>query len=162
MERVLIALDCIPGGRKIVDYLARVLEGTRGCEFVLFHILPTASPGKLRMGEVERIERIHSERPDLAGYFWREEDEKCMRDAFALARETLTGSGFGEELISSHFSVESGDLADIILQKADEFGCSTIIMGRRRIGRVKGFLLGSVSGAVLKMARGKSVWVIDN
>ena len=162
MERFLIAIHCEGGGRKAVDYLIRVLNGSRHCELVFFHILPTTSPDKLRKDEVLRIESIHAERPDLAGYFWKEEDEKKMYRAFAQAREILVAGGFPDENISAHFSVESGDLAYIILEKAAEFGCSTIILGRRRLGRVKQFLLGSVSVAVLKMARGIAVWVVED
>ncbi len=162
MERFLIALDCTPDRLRMVDYMVRVLKGATHCEFVFFHILPTASPDKLRMGEVQRIERVHAIRPDLDGYFWREEDSENMTRYFDRAREVLVGNGFPKHLISSQFSVESGDLADIILEKAAEFGCSTIVLGRRRLSRVKVFLLGSVSSAVLRMARGVAVWVVEN
>ncbi len=161
MERLLIAIDSLPECRRLIGYLVRILKGTQTCEFVLFHILPTASPEMLRRDEVHRIERVHSERPDLAGYFWRHEDEKTMERAFAEARELLTGSGFPEHLVSWEFTVESGDLSDIILGKAAELDCSTIILGRRRLSRVKEFLLGSVSSTVLRMARGIAVWVVE-
>ncbi|MEN6438699.1 MAG: universal stress protein [Syntrophobacter sp.] len=162
MERLLVAIDCMSGCQQIFQYLVRVLMGTRNCRFYLFHILPTVSPDKLRMDALQRIERMHATRPDLAGYFWKEEDEKRMDRNFEQAREILIEGGFPEEAIVSHFGVESGDLADIILQKAAELGCSTIILGRRRYGRVKEFLLGSVSGTVLRLARGTSIWVIEN
>jgi nucleotide-binding universal stress UspA family protein len=160
MERLLIALDCLPEDRRLVEYLVRILKGVPNCEFILFHILPTASPDMLKRGEVQRIERVHLERPDLAGYFWRHEDEKRMKRAFADALEVLSGAGFAEELISAEFTVESDDLADIILSKAAELDCTTIVLGRRRLSRVKEFLLGSVSSTVLRLARGTTVWVV--
>lgn len=159
---MLVAIDCMSECQRIFHYLVRVLRGTRNCRFVLFHILPTVSPDKLRMDALQRIERLHAGRPDLAGYFWREGDEKKMDRNFAQARETLIEGGFPEDTIVTDFGVESGDLADIILQKAAELGCSTIVLGRRRYGRVKEFLLGSTSGTVLRLARGTSVWVIEN
>ena len=67
MERFLIALDCMPGCLKIIDYTVRVLNGAQHFEFVIFHILPTVSPDKLRMDEVQRIEHRHAGRPDLGG-----------------------------------------------------------------------------------------------
>jgi len=161
MERFLIALDCMPDCLKIVDYMNRVLNGTEHCEFTLFHILPTSSPDKLRMENVQRIEQIHATRPDLDGYFWRSEDEKKMERCFSDAREKLVARGFPDASITSGFGVESGDLADIILAKAADLGCSTIVLGRKRLGRVKEFLLGSVSSTVLRMARGSAVWVIE-
>jgi nucleotide-binding universal stress UspA family protein len=161
MERFLVALDCMPGCTKIIDYILRVLGGTQNCEFVIFHVLATDSPDKLRMGEVQRIERVHWARPDLAGYFWREDDEENMTLCFAEAKEKLVRSGFPQESVSCRFGVQSGYLADIILAKASELKCSTIVLGRRRPGRVKEFLIGSVSSTIIKLARGSAVWVID-
>ena len=160
MERVLIALDCLPDCLKTVEYVIRVLKGTEHCEFAIFHVLPTTSPDKLRRDEVHSIEQVHAARPDLAGYFWKDEDEKRMQRCFAEAGRMLVHSGFALELISLHFGVESGDLADIIRAKAAELGCSTVVLGRRRLSRVKQILLGSVSSTVLRMTRGSAVWVI--
>lgn len=161
MERFLIALDCHPERAEIVDYMVRVLKGAKHCEFRLLHILPTTSPDKLRMDEVQRIEHTHAARPDLAGYFWGEEDEKKMISCFVQAKDKLVKGGFRPESVSSFFVVESGDRAEIILNKAAEFGCSTIVLGRRHLGLVKEFLLGSVSTSVIKTARSLAVWVIE-
>ncbi len=160
MERLLIALDCQPDCLKVVDYVVRILKGTQGCEFVIFNILPTASPDKIRMEEVRRIEHVHAARPDLAGYFWKEEDEKNTTRYFAQAKEKLIIAGFSQDLISYLFSVESGDMAEIILAKAAELKCSTIVLGRRSSGSVKKFLLGSVSTSVFKLSRHSAIWFI--
>lgn len=164
MERFLVALDCTRerGGLAVIDYMIRILKGTGLCEFVLYHILPTASPDKLRMEEVRRIERIHAVRPDLDGYFWSQEDETAMNRCFSEAKEALVANGFPESRISTCFGVESGDLAELILGKAVERKCTTIVVGRRRHGRFRQFLLGSVSSAVLKVARGMTVWVVED
>ncbi len=161
MERFLIALDCQPDCVKVIDYIVRVLSGARRCEFVIFHILATESPDKLRRGEVRRIEHMHAARPGLAGYFWKDEDEKEMTHCFVEAKEKLVLGGFQPESISSCFGVESGDMAEIILAKAAEIQCSTIVLGRRRLGRMKKFLFGSVSSNVIRSARGSAVWVIE-
>ena len=69
--------------------------------------------------------------------------------------------GFRPESVLSLFAVQSGDMAEIILAKAAELGCSTIVLGRRRPGLVRQLLLGSVSTSVVKSARGSAVWVIE-
>ena len=161
MERFLIALDCRQDCEMIIDYLARVLRGAKHCEFSLLHILPTASPDRLRKDELQRIESLHAARPDLSGYFWVEEDEKAMQSCFDLAREKLVRAGFKPDSISSSFVVESADRAQIILAKAAQLGCSTIVIGHRRPGLAIEFLRGSVSKAVVKSARGAAVWVIE-
>ncbi len=161
MERFLIALDCQTDCEKIIDYMVRVLKGAQDSEFKILHILATESPDKLRMEEVQRIEHMHAGRPDLAGYFWKREDEKIMERCFVQAREKLVSGGFRPESVLSLFAVQSGDMAEIILAKAAEFGCSTIVLGRRRPSLVKQLLLGSVSTSVVKSARGLAVWVIE-
>ncbi len=160
MERFLIALDCQPDCVEIIDYMVRVLKGTQDCEFKIFHILATASPDKLRMEDVQRIEHVHAARPDLAGYFWKKEEEKIMERCFTQAMEKLVLGGFRPESVLSLFAVQSGDMAEIILAKAAELGCSTIVLGRRRSSLVKALLLGSVSASVVKSARRSAVWVI--
>ena len=160
MDRFLIALDCQPDCLRIIDYMVRILKGAKHCEFKFFHVLKTASSDKLRMDEVQRIEHMHVARPDLAGYFWKHEDEKAMVNCFAEAKERLVSGGFRPESVSLHFTVESGDLAEIILARAAELGCSTVVLGRRHPGRVKQLLLGSVSTSVIKLVRGPAVWVI--
>jgi nucleotide-binding universal stress UspA family protein len=161
MERFLIALDCQPGCVKIIDYMIRVLKGNQDCEFKIFHILATTSPDKLRMEEVQRIEHMHAARPDLSGYFWKKEEEKTMERCFAQAMEKLVLAGFRPESALSLFAVQSGDMAEIILAKAAELGCATIVLGRRRPSLVKTLLLGSVSASVVKTARVSAVWVIE-
>jgi nucleotide-binding universal stress UspA family protein len=161
MERFLIALDCMPGCTKIIDYVLRVLNGSQNFEFVIFHVLATESPDKLRKGEVQRIEQTHAVRPDLAGYFWKEGDEENMTRIFAEAKEKLVLGGFRPESVSCCFGVESGYIAEIILAKAEELKCSTIVLGRRHLGRVKEFLVGSVSSTLIKLARRSAIWVID-
>jgi nucleotide-binding universal stress UspA family protein len=140
--------------------MVRILKGARHCEFKFLHILPTTSPDKLRMDEVRRIEHMHTARPDLAGYFWKEEDEKKMENCFIEAKKKLVLAGFRPESVSSFFAVESGDTAEIILAKAAELGCSTIVIGRRHPSMMKELLLGSVSTSVIKSARGSAVWVL--
>lgn len=161
MECFLVALDCRQDCEKIIDYIARVLKGAAHCEFRLLHILPTASPDRLRKEEIARIESLHAGRPDLSGYFWQEEDEKKMRACFDQAREKLVLAGFQPDWISSSFAVESAERAEIILAKAAELCCSTIVLGRRRLGVVRQLLRGSVSMAVIKSARSSAIWVIE-
>ncbi|MGA2027469.1 MAG: universal stress protein [Syntrophobacteraceae bacterium] len=161
MERFLIALDCQTDCTKIIDYMIRVLKGTQDCEFKILHILATTSPDKLRMEEVQRIEHMHNGRPDLAGYFWKKEDEEIMERCFAQAGEKLVLGGFRPESALSLFAVQSGDMAEIILAKAAELECSTIVLGRRHPSLVKQLLLGSVSTSVVKSVRGSAVWVIE-
>lgn len=162
MEYFLIALDDTPGSLKSVHYLNRVLKGVRHVQLTLFHVLDTVSPNLLKREEVQRIERIQEERPYLSGYFWSTESEDKMLETFHQAKSLLLEGGFPEEQIKTHYSVQSADVAHVILNEAKALQCSTIVMGRRGLGRVKEFFLGSVSNTVTKFARDMTVWVVDD
>ena len=161
MERVLIALDDRPGSLKAVDYVARILKGSSHVDFILFHVLAPASPNLLTRDVIRRIETIHETHPHVSGYFWNPEDEERMRRTFATAREILTRAGFGEFQIQEDFGVEGQEIANIIVERAKALKCSTVVLGRRGLSRVKEFFLGSVSKSVIGLARGITVWIVD-
>ncbi len=161
MERVLIALDDRPGSLKAVQYVTRMLKGADHVDFILFHVLPPASPNLLSKDVIRRIEAIHETHPHVSGYFWNPEDEDKMRRTFALARDILREGGVGESRIHEDFGVEGQEIAHIIVERAKALRCSTVVLGRRGLSRVKEFFLGSVSKSVTGMARGVTVWIVD-
>lgn len=73
--------------------------------------------------------------------------EKGMEELQA-AREILDKAG-----IKYHFHITVGDPADMILRYSTEKKCCQIIIGPRKLGAVKGLLLGSVTGKVLHMSK---------
>lgn len=161
MEHFLVALDGTPGSLKTIHYLNRVIRGAPHTLLTLFHVLPLASQNLLRREDVQRIEKIQEDQPQLSGYFWTSEDEEKMNQSFREARSLLLEGGFSESRIRTHFGVQSSDVADVILQQAGALRCSTIVLGRRGLSRVREFFLGSVSNTVTRMARGMTVWVVD-
>ena len=161
MEHFLIALDDTPGSLKSIHYLNKVLACVAHIRLTLMHVLDTASPNLLKREEVRHIEQIHEARPDLSGYFWTAEAEGKMHAIFREAKELLLSAGFSQEQIKTHYSVQSTDVAQVILNEAKALDCTTIVLGRRGLGRVKEFFLGSVSNQVTKFARGRTVWVVD-
>jgi len=162
MEYFLIALDDTPGSLKSIHYINRALKGVRHIQLTLFHVLDTVSPNLLKREEVHRIEQIQEEQPQLRGYFWTTENEEKMMETFRKAKLLLFEGGFPEEQIKTHYSVQSADVAQVILKEAQALKCSTIVLGRRGLGRVKEFFLGSVSNTVTKFARDMTVWVVDD
>ncbi len=54
-----------------------------------------------------------------------------MMRCFAEAKEKLLLGSFRRESVSCYFGIESGYMADIILAKAAELKCPTIVLGRR-------------------------------
>jgi len=69
------------------------------------------------------------------------------RSVVDSARALLAPRGFGIET-----DVAVGDPKEEIVRAADEWGADLIVLGARGLGRVKGFVLGSVSLAVARHA----------
>ncbi len=162
MERFLVALDNTAISLKSIFYLTRVLKGASHTHLTLCHVLPTASPNILTKEEVQRITQIHEEQPRLRGLYWLEEDESKMNMIYQKASEILLNGGFSPEQISRHFRVHSGEVAPVILDEAKHLDCSTIVLGRRGLSRVREFLWGSVSRSVARLSRDITVWIVDS
>ncbi|NLI81018.1 MAG: universal stress protein [Deltaproteobacteria bacterium] len=161
MESLLVALDKSPEALKSIHYIVRLLAPAQEIQFILFHVLPTTSPDMLKKEEMQRIEGLHSEHPHLSGYFWRREEQERMEKTFHEAKHLLLEAGFSESRIRTHFAVDFTDVAQIIVNEARRLECATIVLGRRGVGRVKEFLLGSVSSSTTRIGRGLTVWVVD-
>jgi nucleotide-binding universal stress UspA family protein len=125
-------------------------------------VLPLTSPNLLKKTEVLRIERLHEEYPHLSGYFWNLEDELQMQATFEDAKVLLRAGGIPESHIATHFRVQSGEIANILIESAKSLGCSTLVLGRRGLSQVKEFFLGSVSRATTRLAKGLTVWIVDS
>jgi nucleotide-binding universal stress UspA family protein len=162
MEQLLIALDVGPQSQKSIAYVNRILQGAVHIKITLLHVLPMASPDRLKPFEVKRIERLHEQLPHLSGFFWAPEDEARMNDTFQQARDLLLEGGFSREQIAQRFAVQFAAVAQVILDEARLLQCETIVLGRRALGRVQEFFQGSVSTAVAKMGKDISVWVVGD
>jgi nucleotide-binding universal stress UspA family protein len=161
IQNFLVAVDGSDNSLRAVEYAGRILAGRPNVRLVLFSVLPVISRLLLDQEELEVVRSRKAERPDLAGLYWRLEDEEKMHRFFADAREVLIGAGVDAEQIHSNFKVKSGEVADAILEEARLGKCQTVIVGRRGRSRVKEFFLGSVSTRVVRMAKGCAVWVVE-
>ena len=83
-----------------------------------------------------------------------------MNSAFRSAVRSLCDAGMEEAQISIRFTVQSAEVAQLILAEAKSRKCSTIVLGRRKHRLMKELLLGSVSHSVLRLARDLVVWIV--
>jgi len=111
--------------------------------------------------EIKTIDSRKAERPDLAGLYWRTEDEEEMNKFFGEAKDLLAKAGLEPEQVKSKFGVKKGEIADAILEEAELGKYDTLILGRRGISRVREALQGSVSTKVVREARGCAVVVVE-
>ncbi|MGD8370897.1 MAG: universal stress protein [Syntrophobacterales bacterium] len=161
LHAVLIAVDGSRNSLRAVEYAGRVFAPNPEARLVLFHILPAISRMNLDKEEQKAIDARRAERPDLAGVYWRLEDEEKIGKFFAQATEVLLQTGVQPEQIRSKFSVKKGEIADAILEEVELGHFGTLVLGRRGLSRVREVLQGSVSTKVVREARGCAVCVVE-
>ena len=160
LHNVLIAVDGSQNSRRAVEYAGKVFSPNPEARLVLFQILPAISRMNLDKKEIKEIDARKVERPDLAGLYWRVEDEDKMNKFFAEAEDILGKAGVKSEQIKSKFGVKKLEIADAILEEAELGKYETLILGRRGLSRVREFFMGSVSTKVVREARGCAVCVV--
>ena len=161
LYNVLIAVDGSQNSRRAVEYAGKVFSPNPEARLVLFQILPAISRMNLDKKEIKEIDARKVERPDLAGLYWRAEDEDKMNKFFAEAEDILGKAGVKREQIKSKFGVKKVEIADAILEEAELGKYDTLILGRRGLSRVREFFLGSISTKVVREARGCAVCVVE-
>jgi len=152
VKRILIAMDQSEEALNAVRYVADVVGGRGGVEVTLYHVIRDFLP-------------IHPEfdlgvLPEVQARF-EEGSRAAMAKVFAEAKRILTGAGFREADLKTEIEPAGADVAQEILAKAEEGGYDTIALGRRGMGRVRQFFIGSVSNKVVQHARGRTVWIVE-
>jgi nucleotide-binding universal stress UspA family protein len=161
LHNVLIAVDGSRNSRRAVEYAGRLFAPNPEARLVLFQILSAISRMNLDKKEIKTIDARKAERPDLAGLYWRAEDEEEMNNFFAEAKDLLVKAGVKPEQIRSKFGVKKAEIADGILEEAELGNYDTLILGRRGVSRVREVFSGSVSTKVVREARGCAVCVVE-
>lgn len=161
LHNVLIAVDGSRNSRRAVEYAGKLFAPNPEARLVLFQVLPAISRMNLDKKEIKKIDARKAERPDLAGLYWRAEDEEEMNIFIAEAKELLVEAGVKPEQIKSKFGVKKVEIADAILEEAEFGNYDTLILGRRGVSRVREVFSGSVSTKVVREARGCAVVVVE-
>ena len=161
LHNVLIAVDGSRNSLRAVEYAGRVFAPNAEVRLVLFHILPAISRMNLDKKEIKAIDTHRDERADLAGLYWRLEDEEKIGRFFAEATNLLVQVGVQPEQIKSKFGVKKGEIATAILEEVDIGSYQTLVVGRRGLSRMREFFLGSISTELVREAQGCAVCVVE-
>ena len=147
---VLIAIDNSDNAMRAVDHAAFMLSDT-DCQVSLFY----AKRNLLRFFSKEAVEPVL----DLES-LWKSVAGREIAPYMKKAKEMLLAAGFAESQISSHIIDGDRSAAADILDAARQFGCGTIVMGRRGATNVKDYTLGSVSRKVLQDCKDTALWLV--
>ena len=157
--KILLPLDASEGAMRAVQYVAYVLEGTKGIEVTLLHVIrgfdifqqvigKSFVPGNDR----DWVEQAEKEL-ESAG--------KEMEPVFEEARRRLTKASIRCEREHCKISRGVSSRAGAIVEEAQRGGFDTIVVGRRGISKVQEFFMGRVSNKVIQLAKDKTIWVVS-
>ena len=153
--KVLLAMDASKGTMKAVDYVGTMLAG-RDEEVTLFHVikgLDLESPRyqKLFTLDKEWLPKVKKEC---------HEAKRSVEPVFQEAIARLEKAGLHSDQISTKTVTRIGSAAKVIVEEAKNGNYDTVVVGRRGLSRVQGFLVGRVSNAVVQLARETAAWVV--
>ncbi len=113
--------------------------------------LANATGSELHLVHVGVVPNCLGDGPGTMGYdgLLYEQIEREAREA--LRKLTWRTKVAGGTVVATHLRL--GGVADEIIGLAEEIGAGVIVMGSRGRGRLRRFLLGSVSGSVVRRAR---------
>lgn len=154
-HKVLIALDSSEGAWRAVDYVAEAFGRTPEMQVTLLHVLSGLPPAFWDDGHILKDQEKES-RQRLVGN-WQKDQEKQWQGLVKKAHERLTKAGIPKDAVVSKFKPKYYDVAEDILNEAEEGKFDTIVMGRRGLGMAKALLLGSVTNKVVQNAKGCAV-----
>jgi len=155
-KNILIALDESPGSMKAVEFVSKIAD--KNCRITLLSVMQTADLVCELDGSALRG-YLSSRYPD----YCRMADDhkrKALADALEKAGQLLVNAGFDTAHIARKIQSAKNDVALEIIQEA-RTGYDLVVLGRRGLSSVKGFLMGSVSQKVLSALKDISVLIVN-
>jgi nucleotide-binding universal stress UspA family protein len=83
-----------------------------------------------------------------------------METVFDRATQLLTTAGLKPEDISTKFKVKENGVAQDIISELEQGDYDIVVIGRRGLSKLKGFLLGSVSSTVVCRVKCATIWIV--
>lgn len=137
MKCILVATDGSDGADRAIDYAANAAKSD-GADLLIVHVM-----GGYGLPDNVFRQFTHAEQAWL-----REQLESVSKKILNAARERAHGIGVKTVLLESR----AGDVAQTIVEIAQEKNVENIVVGKRGVGRIAGLLLGSVSQKVVSLA----------
>jgi len=137
MKRILVATDGSDGADRAVDYAAH-LATHEGDDLMIVHVI-----GGYGLPENVFRQFTHAEQAWL-----REQLESVSTKILNDARERARGIGVTTIVLESR----TGEVAQTIVDIAQEKNVENIVVGKRGVGRIAGLLLGSISQKIVSLA----------
>jgi len=147
-RNILIAVDASENSRRAVQYVGDMLGGMKGFKITVLHVI--REPEEDEFPDPEEKEK------------WYQEHRQHVDQMLDDYRRMLIAAGFSDEDVSTRSSRRyCPSMAECILAERDSLEYATLVIGRRELSLKEEFLLGSISGKIVRIARNCAVWVVE-
>lgn len=131
--KILLAVDGSEHSERVTAHVVRLAQGCADHQVLLLNVqTPIAAPEVLGHMPASEIEAMQQTRGG---------------DAMAAARSILDAAGIRYEP-----AVAIGDIAEVIVQHANDSACDAIVVGTHGAGALRSALTGSVATEVIRHA----------
>ncbi len=144
MTCILVATDGSEGADRAVDYAAQLAK-TENAELLIIHVTGGYGVPDNVFRQFTRAEQT----------WLREQLESVSNHILNAARARARATGVATIFLESR----TGDVAETIIDVAEQKDAANIVVGKRGVGRIAALLLGSVSQKVVSLAH-KPVTVV--
>jgi nucleotide-binding universal stress UspA family protein len=158
-HKLLIALDSSEGAWRAVEYVAEAFGKAPETQVTLLHILSGLPPAYWDDGHILGEKERESRQRLVAA--WQAEQEKQWQGLVKKAEDHLIKAGLPKNGVSSLFKPKHYDVAEDIINVAENEGYGTIVMGRRGLGMAKALLLGSITNKVVQTTKKCAVTIVE-
>lgn len=147
-RNILIAVDASENSRRAVEYVAKLLGGMKGFKITVLHVVREPEDDEFPdEGEKEK---------------WYAACTAQVDEMLGEYRRILMDEAFAPDTVDTRWIQRNcPSMAECILAERELLGSATIVVGRQGISRKEEFLFGSVSGKIVRTARGCTVWVVE-
>lgn len=135
MHRMLVPVDGSENAERALQFALRLAKENSSIEL---HLV-TVHPEPVIYGEIQ----VYVSRERMEG-LQKKHSEDIMKPAEAAAK--AAGVTYTSDILI-------GDIAPMIVKKADELNCEGIVMGTRGMGAIGNLVMGSVATKVVHLAK---------
>ena len=155
--RILIPYDGSPSAKKALEWAAHLARagGDEVEEVTLLRVIG----GSYLARHIQNVD-LRVTRMDQVAAWRRVRQHHLDHDILPLLEEGKRSLQEQGVLAPIETRVAEGKIGEAIIRVAGEGGYTTIVMGRRGLSPVKGFLLGSVTRQVLSLAQKMTIFVL--
>lgn len=145
---ILLAVDGSEYAASAVHYVGS-FAARSDAKITLFHVIRALEPA------FQELFTIHAQEVNA----FMEQLGAETQGMFKRYRDILINHGIQDDRITSKNVTQASSRAASILDEARSAGYGTVVMGRRGLSRVYGFLTGRVTNKVLHQGEGLAVWI---